>query len=100
MCIRDSLFIIIGKLFICTLTVLCGYMIITRSETFKTKITSPIGPSICFAIVAYVIGAIYMAVYGVASEAILQCYLVEEEHGSVEKCPEEMRDFVENNAKK
>ena len=42
-------------------------------------IYSPVVPTILFAVVAYVISYFFLSIYGVASDAILQSFLVDDE---------------------
>lgn len=74
-----ELFILIGKAFIVAVTSFIGYIIITRVDKYSTAISSYYAPVACFAIVSYFVAANFMTVYGVGTEAILQCFLIEEE---------------------
>lgn len=46
-------------------------MIITTSDTYKEKLNSPIVPTLLFFVISYVIGDLFMSVYGMAIDAIL-----------------------------
>ena len=58
-------------------------------------------------IIAFAVGIVFMSVYGIAANAILQCYIVQHEiakgkDGGVptEQVPGAMRHLVENHKKK
>jgi hypothetical protein len=46
-------------------------MIITKSSAYKDKLNSPVVPSLLFFVIAYVIGDLFMSVYGMSIDAIL-----------------------------
>lgn len=46
-------------------------MIITKGENYKDKLTSPIVPCLLFFAISYVIGDLFMSVYGMSIDAIL-----------------------------
>jgi len=53
---------------------------------------------------AYAIGATFMTVYGLASDAILACFVVDEElnkkrNAPARHCPESLRTFLNKNKK-
>lgn len=53
----------------------------------------------------YIIGVLFMSVYGMAADTVLQCYLVDEEvskgigHGGPQHCPQSLHDFVNERVK-
>jgi hypothetical protein len=54
---------------------------------------------------AYAIGAIFMTVYGLAADAILACFVVDEElskrrNAPARHCPESLKTFFNNNVDK
>lgn len=52
-------------------------MIITRSSAYKDKLNSPVVPTLLFFVIAWVIGDLFMSVYGMSIDAILQCAITE-----------------------
>ncbi len=52
------------------------------------------------------IGVLFMSVYGMAADTILQCYLVDEAvskkagKGGPQRCPESLHNFVNERVKK
>ena len=71
------IFVFVGKLFITAIPTLIGYIIITQVDDISSKVSSPISLCICFAVISYAIGALFMSVWGMAAETILQAYLVD-----------------------
>lgn len=65
------MFIFIGRLFVCATTTIICYAIITNATYYSDKIFSSIAPTILFVIISYVIGSLFMSVYGMAVDAIL-----------------------------
>jgi len=59
-----DVFIFLGQVFICAVTVLIGYVIITKAPYYEGRIYSPIMPCIAFFIISYIIGELFMMVYG------------------------------------
>lgn len=66
-----SVFCTLCKLFISLSTTFICYMIITKSSAYKDKLNSPVVPSLLFFVIAYVIGDLFMSVYGMSIDAIL-----------------------------
>jgi len=69
----------LGKVFIAILTAFIGYMIIVKAERYSSKIYSAFIPTLIIAVIAYCIGFLFMSVYGMAVDAILHCFLLDEE---------------------
>jgi len=61
-------------------------------------------PTAIFALVGYVIGYIFMAVYGTTSEAILMIFTMDEEiekslgNSEAANCPAPLQDFLKEHA--
>ena len=92
-----GVFNLIGKLFIGALTGLIGYLIITNVDTYNDKLNSPILPSIVFIVIGFIIGSIFINIYGNSSDALMHCFLVDcEINRDPQHSPEELRKFVED----
>lgn len=74
-----EIFTLMGKLAITAISTAAGYFYLTRKAGVKDTISSPIAPTICCAIASYIIASVFMEVYGLAIDAILQCFLCDEE---------------------
>ncbi|CAD8147663.1 unnamed protein product [Paramecium octaurelia] len=101
-----SVFCNLCKLFIAFSTTFLCYMIITTSDAYKDELNSPIVPTLLFFIISYVIGDLFMSVYGMAIDAILQCSITELElvkakPGLLQKkrAPQPIQDFLEEHKK-
>jgi hypothetical protein len=99
-----SIFVLFGKVFIAAITALAGFLVITKWDRFNDNLYSPFIPTICIFIFAYVIGAVFMNVYGMAADTILACFIVDEEIHSKKNspalhCPESLKTFLEKNKK-
>eukprot|EP01016_Furgasonia_blochmanni_P020306 TRINITY_DN2265_c0_g1_i5.p1 TRINITY_DN2265_c0_g1~~TRINITY_DN2265_c0_g1_i5.p1 ORF type:complete len:326 (+),score=45.08 TRINITY_DN2265_c0_g1_i5:1108-2085(+) len=93
-----NLYILLGKIFVCVSATVAGFLMITRSKQFEDKISSPVGLTICFAVVSYTVGALFMSVWAMASETILQCFFVDTElnNGDAPNCPSSLCEFVDD----
>mmetsp|Transcript_14011 Transcript_14011/g.14033 ORF Transcript_14011/g.14033 Transcript_14011/m.14033 type:complete len:378 (+) Transcript_14011:797-1930(+) len=94
-----GVFILLGKWTITICATFIGYMIITHASKWKDDIYSPVFPTIVFLFCAYVIASIFMSVYGMACDTILQCFLVDEELGKKSDrppahSPQVLQDFL------
>lgn len=58
-------------------------------------------PTIVFFCVAYIIGSVFMSIYGVATESILMCYFVDKQLNKLgdekDNCPAPLLKFFEDN---
>jgi len=96
-----DVFIFIGKLFICILATLIGYLIITKCSPYSTTIYSATLPTVAFFIMSYCVAELFMLVYGMAINAILHCYCLDETmHQSnpslPQYTPDELKKFLAN----
>ena len=94
-----AVFMFLGKWVITLGATYTGYMIITHVDTWKNSIHSPIFPTIVFMLLAYTISGLFMSVYGMACDTILQCFLADEElssrnRGAPSHSPELLMDFM------
>jgi len=94
-----SIFVLFGKVFIAAMTALAGFLVITKWDRFSDSLYSPFIPTVCMFIFAYVIGAVFMNVYGMAADTILACFIVDEEIHSKKNspalhCPESLKTFL------
>jgi len=96
-----SLFVTLGKLFILGGSTAVGYIIITRVDPYKTELYSAVAPVFVMGIATFIIGDLFMSIYGMACDTILQCFLVDENlnkgKGGPKHCPNTLKEFVDNN---
>ena len=94
-----DVFMFFGKVLIVLGSAFFGYMLITRWDRYDDKLTSPFLPTIVFCIIAYLIAALFMIVYGMATDTILHCFIADEELNSSDgrgayHAPEPLREFM------
>lgn len=74
-----------------------GYIIITRAPSINDKIDSPLLSTLVFWIIGYLIGSLFISIYGNACDALMHCFLVDSEINRDPKhSPEQLRKFVED----
>lgn len=97
-----EMFIVLGRIFICALTGIIGYLIITNTPSIANNLDSPVAPTIVMTIIGYAVGSIFMSVYGAVSDAILIVFTMDEEiekaagKNKAANCPEPLKEFIEN----
>ena len=78
-----GVFMFLGKWSICFLSTYLGFLLLTHADRYS-DINSPVFPVIvsskqAYLLLTYVIASCFMAVYSMAVDAILQCYLLDDE---------------------
>jgi solute carrier family 44 (choline transporter-like protein), member 2/4/5 len=97
-----TVFNFLGKALITCLSAYLGFFIITTDPSTKDEIASPIGPTVVFVIVSYVVACLFMGVYEIAADTIIQAYILDEKiHG--QNCPvfapEPIKEFMSEHSK-
>jgi len=59
-----TVYTVVGKLFISLLSGLIVYLILTNVEPYKSKLFSPLLPTIFAIALAYLVGILFMSIYG------------------------------------
>jgi len=94
-----EVFVLIGTLAITAVSTLIGYILITQTN-ISTHISSPVFPTLVFALLSYVVGASFMSVYGTSADTIIHCYCMDDEmhedKGEPQHAPPLLRDFMQN----
>lgn len=95
-----GLFITVGTFAIALSSTYIGYQVVMHRPEIKDKLIGTTFPALVFFMCSYTIGAIFMNVYGVATEAILQCFLLDEKLNKrgdpLDNCPGPLREFFED----
>ena len=87
-------FNMIGRIFIACFTALIGYLIIDHA--YGAKLNSPLLPTVIFGVIGFLIGSIFVSIYGNASDSLLHCFLVDCDINTDAKySPTELRSFIE-----
>jgi len=95
-----EIFEFLGSICIALLTTLSCYTVITKTEYYKTRLNSPVVPTIMFLIMSYTVGKKFMSLYGTAADAIIVLFCMDEEiHKNLGKsgaqhCPQELEEFI------
>jgi len=81
------------------------YCLCVYNSSLSSQIYSPLIPTIATAIIASLIALLFMIVYGMSIDTILQCFLLEEslakKHGQdVQHTPETLKDIMDDIDKK
>ncbi len=74
-----GIFMFLGKIFISVGNTTICYFIVDNWQELKEKINSPIGPMIAVFLISYVISSVFMALFSIASNSLVQCFLTDVE---------------------
>jgi hypothetical protein len=92
-----SVVISFGTIAITTLTVLTGYLLIRYVKKFDDAVTQLASPLIIVGIIGYVVSKLFGYVFEVSSDAMIHCYLTEEnETGSSGHQSEKLSKVIED----
>ena len=98
----SSMFIFLGKAMITCSSTYLGFLIITWFQYFPEEITSPVSPTVVFAIVSYHVAALFMSVYEMAGVTIIQAFILDEKLNGEKQsvfAPEPIKDFMKEKDK-
>lgn len=89
-------FLWLGKVFVAAISALIAYAIFTGADRYsnpesETVVSAPMLPVLLVFFLAYAIGSMFMAVYGVTIDTILMCYVFEESGKGEPRMSEERR---------
>ena len=86
-----------GIIFVAGCSGLIGFLCLEYIPYFKKQITSAVLPVFATIVVGFVIGSACMNVFGVSSDALMHCFLVDEEINKGQaKCFPELQKFMED----
>ena len=74
-----KLFSNIGTLFITAASGIIGYLVIQNYGFLQEDINSAFLPVFCMVMVGLIIGLVSMSVFGMSADALLYCFLIDEE---------------------
>lgn len=78
--------LIVGKIFISSMTTIGAYMLLTENEQVYSQLHSTIGPLVVIFLISYWISDFFMDVFDMAIATILQCFVADEEMFSGDEC--------------
>eukprot|EP00592_Proboscia_alata_P007421 CAMPEP_0194355902 /NCGR_PEP_ID=MMETSP0174-20130528/3750_1 /TAXON_ID=216777 /ORGANISM="Proboscia alata, Strain PI-D3" /LENGTH=665 /DNA_ID=CAMNT_0039125365 /DNA_START=68 /DNA_END=2065 /DNA_ORIENTATION=+ len=92
--------VIVGKLFICTITAGLSYFVI--DHYLSEDLYSPVGPVIFILILSYFSGSMFMNVFTMAVGTILMCFIADEEMFDTEESysSKGLRAWVDSNGER
>lgn len=76
-----SIFLALGKMCIASVTTLIGFFILQNWPSIKNDLESPMLPLAVIFCIAYVVGTIFVSVFSISANTIMQCFLVDTEVG-------------------
>jgi len=92
-----SICISFGTIAITTLTILTGYLLLRYVKRFDDAVTQLTSPLIIVGIIGYVVSKLFGYVFEVSSDAMIHCYLTEEnETGSSGQQSEKLSKVIED----
>lgn len=74
-----NIFVVFGKLLVAGSATFIGYLIITKADSYKDKIYSPIFPTIIMFAGTWLMASVFLNIYDLACDAILASFVVSEE---------------------
>jgi choline transporter-like protein 2/4/5 len=80
----STAYLFLGKLFVAGISTAIGYIVFTQVSTYSdpnsdSAVASPFWPCMIIFLVSYNIGALFMSVYAVTIDAMLMCYVYNED---------------------
>ncbi len=96
-----TIFIFVGKFLIAGLAGALAFVVAAYWPWITNRITSPIIPAIACALIGYVIASIFMSIFSIASNTILQCFILDTEiaqiksDGGANHQPQCLQGFVD-----
>ena len=90
----------LGKFLVASLTGALAFVLSAYWPWVRDSITTPIIPCVACAIISYVIASIFMSVFSMASNAIMQCFLYDMEiakiksDGGADHQPQSLQGFI------
>ena len=63
------------------------------------EVQQPFVPAIIIALVAYIVGSLFLSIFSFSSTAILHCFLLDEELGDGKNTPDSLASFIDETDK-
>jgi choline transporter-like protein 2/4/5 len=96
-----NVFMFLGKMTIASITTFIGFIIMENWASIEESLDSPAVPLLIIFMVSYTVGAVFVSVFSVSSNTILQCFLVDTDiseqegrEGGAKHRPESLEAFV------
>lgn len=72
-----NIFMTLGKMAIASITAFLGFVMMEHWTEINEKLDSPFAPTLIIFFISYVVGAVFISVYSISADTILQCFLVD-----------------------
>lgn len=97
-----DIFKILGKIFITCVSSYLGFLLITNFDPYQDEISSPIAPTCVFALISYTVAGLFMSIYEMACDTIIQAFIIDERLHLAEPefAPEPLREFMKEHKDK
>lgn len=92
-----EIFSFLGKSLITISSTWCGFLIVTRYDYYSDHIVSPIPITVVFAFASYAVSSVFMSVFEMVGDTIIQDFFVDEQLHSKDNpvfAPEPLRWFM------
>jgi flagellar biosynthesis protein FliP len=92
-----DIFVFLGKCLITTSSTWIGFLLVTRVDHYSDRIVSPVPITLVFGLVSYVVSSVFMSVFEMACDTIIQAFLVDEHLHSKDNpvfAPEPLKKFM------
>jgi len=95
LCVIGGIFQFLGKLFVASATGIIGYLMLINIQSINSQLNSPILPVVVMILFGWVVGIIFMNVYGMSQDTFLHCFICDEDtNGKTAKyAPKELQSF-------
>lgn len=100
----SEIFMFMGKMLVTVGTALLSYFILIYLEYYADNLYSPFSPVIVILFLSYAVSLMFMSIYGLGADTLVQCFLVDQEvqervnGGAAQYCPPELREFFKNSS--
>jgi Plasma-membrane choline transporter len=92
-----SYFTFIGQLGITLTSTYLGYILLLQDVGVSHDLNSPVPPIVAFLIVSYVIASLFLSVYNMANDTIIQSYILDEKFSKIDlSAPDPLVKFMRN----
>jgi hypothetical protein len=89
-----SIMMVLGKGTIIGVSAVLTYILIPQMHP---EVTQPIIGAIIVAMVAYLVGSLFLSVFSFSATAILHCFILDEDKGGNARSPECLEAFLDQN---
>ena len=97
-----AIFQTLGRVLITVVSSYLGYFAVTHYDYYTERLDSPVMPLIVFVLFSYLVSSLFLSVYEMASDTIIQAYLLDESlnNGSTIFAPEPLLEFMQEHGHK